>query len=497
MNAALDRIVVVGSGSTGMASALALSRAGHPVALVEREVLPPCTDSVEAFDLWERRGAPQTRHSHAFLARLHNELQSRAPDLYAELLAAGAEVLSFKDMVLEVYEDPEFIPEDEELNLLACRRITFDWAFRRHLESIPGVERIDGATVEGLVAETDAATSLPRVTGVRLRDAQGSRTLEARLVVDASGRNTKLGAWLEDIGARPLEDESEPCGIFYSSRFYRLLDGVDPPPIEGPIGADLGYMKYAIFPGDSRIFSVTLAASPEDAELRLLLQAEGFTAAACALPATQAWVDPAVSEPITKVYGYADLHNRRRFFVREGEPLALGVFPIGDALVHQNPLSGRGCTLGWLAAFDLAEALGAHPGDLQGFALDLDERLARNVVPWYENMRDQDRVSAATEVAQDSGRDPFDFTGEDGRVDPAAYMRSLLRDGLMPALREDLHVLRAFMRVFNLLDSPRDLMADPQLLGRVMRVWQGRESRERISFGPDRAEMIRLLRAEA
>jgi len=497
VNAALDRIVVVGSGLTGMASALALSQAGHPVTLVEREVLPPCTDSVEAFDRWERRGAPQTRHSHAFLARLHNELRNRAPDLYAELLAAGAEVLSFKDMVLEVYEDPEFIPEDEELNLLACRRITFDWVFRRHLESIPGIERIDGATVEGLVAETDDATNLPRVTGVRLRDAQGSRTLTAGLVVDASGRNTKLGAWLEEAGARPLEDESEPCGIFYSSRFYRLLDGVDPPPMEGPIGADLGYMKYAIFPGDSRIFSVTLAASPEDAELRLLLQAEGFAVAASALPATQAWVDPAVSEPITKVYGYADLHNRRRFFVREGEPLALGVFPVGDALVHQNPLSGRGCTLGWLAAFDLAEALAAHPGDLRAFALDLDERLARNVVPWYENMRDQDRVSAATEAVQDSGRDPFDFTGEDGRVDPAAYMRSLLRDGLMPALREDLHVLRAFMRVFNLLDSPRDLMADPQLLGRVMRVWQGRESRERISFGPDRSEMIRCLRAEA
>lgn len=496
MNAASDRIVVVGSGSTGMAAALALSRSGHPVAIVEREVLPPCNDSVEAFDRWERRGAPQTRHSHAFLARLHNEIRDRVPDLYGELLAAGAEILSFKDMVLEVYENPEFVPEDEELNLLACRRITFDWVFRRYLESIPGIERIDGATVEGLVAETDAATGGPRVTGVRIRDAEGTRTLEARLVVDASGRNTKLGAWLDAIGAGRLEDESEPCGIFYSSRFYRLRDGVDPPPIEGPIGADLGYMKYAIFPGDSRIFSVTLAASPEDAELRLLLQAEGFTAAACALPATRAWVDPSVSEPITKVYGYADLRNRRRFFVRNGEPLALGVFPIGDALIHQNPLSGRGCTLGWLAAFDLADALSAHPTNPRAFALDLDERLARDVVPWYENMRDQDRVSAATEAVQDVGGDPFAFSDEDGRVDPAAYMRSLVRDGLMPALREDLHVLRAFMRVFNLLDSPRDLMADPQLLGRVLRVWQARESRERVSFGPDRSEMLQCLRAD-
>ncbi|MEO1950352.1 MAG: hypothetical protein ABGX09_09705, partial [Thioclava sp.] len=40
--------------------------------------------------------------------------------------------------------------------------------------------------------------------------------------------------------------------------------------------------------------SLIRTARPEDAELRLLLQAEGFAVAASALPATQAWVDPAV-----------------------------------------------------------------------------------------------------------------------------------------------------------------------------------------------------------
>ena len=171
-------------------------------------------------------------------------------------------------MARAIYEAPEFVAEDDELTLLACRRITFDWVLRRYLEKIPRIAYRDGVGVEGLVARPGRNGGPPIVTGVRTSDAVGSGVLEADLVVDATGRNTKLRSWLEEIGAAPLEEESQACGIFYSSRFYRLRDGIDPPPLEGPIGADLGYMKYAIFPGDSRIFSVTprgFARRPGDA----------------------------------------------------------------------------------------------------------------------------------------------------------------------------------------------------------------------------------------
>jgi phytoene/squalene synthetase len=72
-------------------------------------------------------------------------------------------------------------------------------------------------------------------------------------------------------------------------------------------------------------------------------------------------------------------------------------------------------------------------------------------------------------------------------------MRSLLRDGLMPALREDITVLRAFMRVFNLLDAPGDIMARPDLMQRVLAVWQRRDEREPVRLGPGRAEMLAEL----
>jgi len=479
-----------------MAAALALSSRGHRVYVLEGERLPACESPVEAFERWPLRGAPQRRHSHAFLARLHNRIRDGHPDLYAALLAAGAEPLRFTDIARRAFPAHELVPSDDEIVMLACRRITFDWAVHRHLISKEGVDYRDGVRVEGLDAETDAASRLPRVTGVRFRTTTGEiGRLDADLVVDASGRDTRLGQWLTAIGAGALREESEHCGIFYCSRFYRLRDGVRVPPMDGPIAADLGYLKYAIFPGDSRIFSITLAAAPDDAPLRALFREEPFQAAAALLPSTRGWSDPSLSEPITRVYAFARLHDTRRFFVSEDRPLALGVFPIGDALLHSNPIAGRGCSLGWLGAELLADAFAAHGDDPLAFALALDAGVERELVPWHRNVRDQDRAARETARALREGTDPFRFQRDDGSVDPRAWTRSLLRDGLVPALREDLVVLRAFARVFNMLDRPQDLLRNPQLMQRVMAVWQRREQREPRQLGPKREDMLRALAA--
>ena len=62
-------------------------------------------------------------------------------------------------------------------------------------------------------------------------------------------------------------------------------------------------------------------------------------------------------------------------------------------------------------------------------------------------------------------------------------------------MREDLVLLRAFMRVFNLLASPSDLMKNPQVMQRALAAFERREERERVARGPSRDEMLEQLAA--
>jgi 2-polyprenyl-6-methoxyphenol hydroxylase-like FAD-dependent oxidoreductase len=490
-------IVIMGGSVAGLASAVALADATRRVTILEQDSPAPPPSPGVAFSDWERRGVAQERQSHAFLARLHRLLAERAPELLASLFANGAEPMRFPEFARAILPDAEFVPEDDEITLIACRRLTFEWVLRQHVEALPGVAFERGVQVTGLQLEP-AGASPPRVRGVCVQDRSGSaRTHAADLVVDAMGRRSRVSRWLREAGARPVREDSEPCGIFYSSRFYRVAAGAEMPRLDGPMGADLGYLKYGIFPGDDRTFSITLAASPDDAPFRALFRAPAFDALAATLPATKPWVDPEVATPISRVMPMANLKNTRRFFVDETGPVALGIAAVGDALIHTNPIVGRGCTLAFVNAFLLADALAAHPEDAKDFALDLDARVAEQIVPWYEGLRMQDRDAIRVNAMLRRGEDPYRVNRADGTVDPNAYMRSVLRDGLLPALREDVTVLRAFMRIFNLLDAPNDLMKDPAMLGRILAVYQRRHEDSPEVLGPTRAEVVAQLESLA
>jgi flavin-dependent dehydrogenase len=195
---------------------------------------------------------------------------------------------------------------------------------------------------------------------MRHRSARGEETLHADLVVDATGRRSPLPSWLAAAGLPALDEASEPCGVYYCSRFYKLRAGVTPPERETTIGADLGYLKYAIFHGDGGIYSITFAAAPEDKPLRALLREAPFERAARQFPVIARWTEPEIAEPITTVYGMDGLRNTRRSLATNGEPRIAGLVLLGDAAIHTNPLYGRGCTFALLHAWLLADALAAQ-----------------------------------------------------------------------------------------------------------------------------------------
>jgi len=462
------RIVVVGGGIAGLGTALACARNGHEVTIVERDDTPMPADAHEAF-AWQRTGAPQVRHSHAFLARLRNLLRDRAPDVLDALLAAGATEISFTSNLPETLSDREPRPGDDELVAIACRRTTFEFVLRRLVLAERGVDLRHGVAAKALAAEQGA---IPRVTGVD--------GLTADLVVDARGPRSSSDEWLAAVGARPVTEELHESGIVYFSRFYHSTGAVDTEYV-GPVAADLGHLKYAIFLGDNDTFSITFAVENTDEELRRkLLHVDAFETAARSIGALAPWRAEGVAEAITDVHVMAGLRNRSRPLVDETGPLVHGLVAVGDASVCTNRLYGRGCSFAFVHAFGLADALN-EDSDADALARNFAAFTERELYPWFRSAVMQDAQAHAL---------PDDTPAED----PRAFMQSVLREGLLPAMQTSPVVFRAFLRWFNLLVTPEALMTDPAVVGDVMNAYNDRANHPAPPvLGPDRDELLSLL----
>jgi len=465
------RIIVVGGGIAGLGTALACARGGHQVTILERDDTPMPADPNAAFE-WTRTGAPQVRHSHAFLARLRNLLRDRAPDVLDDLFSAGATEIAFTAHLPETLTDRLPRPGDDELVALACRRTTFEWVLRRCVLAEPGVALAHGVAAHALDTRPGAR---PRVTGV---DGRG-----ADLVVDARGPRSSSTEWLVAAGAVPVDEEVHESGIVYFSRFYRVLDAAEEPEYSGPTAADLGYLKYAIFLGDNRTFSITYAIESHDEILRrALADPVGFEIVAQSLVATAPWRADGVAEPITGVHVMAGLRNRYRpLIAADGGPVVHGFVAVGDAAVCTNPLYGRGCSLAMVHAFGLADTLREHADDLDAVARDFGSFTTAELVPWFRSAVVQDAQARAMHE-------------ELAAEDPRSFMQAVFREGLLPAMRTSPIVFRAFLRWFNLLATPDALMADQSIVGEVLAAFEDRANRPGPPrLGPDRDAMLARL----
>jgi 2-polyprenyl-6-methoxyphenol hydroxylase-like FAD-dependent oxidoreductase len=471
-------IAVVGGGMAGMLAALVLSRDGHRVTVYERDDtdLPDTAD--EAFDDWDRRGAPHARQSHAILARLRRILRERAPDVLDELLAQGATELSVERILPPDIADRDPRPGDDDLVLLCCRRLTIEWVLRRAVTAEAGVTWRGGVGVAGLLADgTD-------VRGLKLDD---GTTVEADLVVVGGGRNSPVLEWIAELGGdvQPIAEESE-AGIIYLSRFYRLNEGQELPLLtKDGAGGDLGYVAFAGFYGDNRTFSITFGVPTSDRELMAMRDEAAWEAAIRTLKPLEPWTADGLAEPITGVESMARLRNRIRRFVVDGQPVATGLVVIGDAAVATNPWYGKGCSLAGIAAEELSEALAEHGRDRVALAHAMDRAVRAELEPHYTLAVRQDADRMKLHGAMHDGSEP----------DPMAVAtRDFVYNGLLPATRMDPDVFRAFFRSFNMLDAPDALMADPKVITAAMQAHATKDERPPApKLGPERDEFLAVM----
>ncbi|MCF8470422.1 MAG: FAD-dependent oxidoreductase [Parvibaculum sp.] len=484
-----ERILVIGGGIAGLSTALALSRAGLELTVLERDPPPPETSADEAFDEWERKGVGHLRHSHAFLARLHILIRDNYPELMADLLSAGCREIIFSDnLPIALRDEYEPLPGDKDMTILTSRRTTLELIMRRYAARQQNIRFVTGALVRGLTTEKDERGAL-RVTGVSVEENGERKDWPADLVIDAAGKNSQAIDWLNGEGAG-ITEEAERAGILYFTRHYRLRDGVaEPARTKIPGAGDLGFIKYGLFPADNGCFSITLAVPEIEMEMRkAVVRPENFDAVCAQLPGIAPWTAPETSIAAGRVFGMGELVSRWRHMMNGGEPRVLNFFPIGDSVIRTNPLYGRGCSFAAISAEVLRDALG-RTTDPRERARLYHAGLAKELRQHYDDMVKQD--IASTKRARNA-LDPAYRPGVKARV-----LKSFAEDAVLPAMRGDVDLLRDVMRSFHMVDPPNTWLRKPKNISKILRTWARGKKRNADLYppklGPDRPEMLASL----
>lgn len=342
------RIAIAGAGPVGLFTALTLARRGHTVDVVDRDPGPAADGS------WSRVGVMQFLHPHGFRPQVRWALQSALPDVYDELLAAGAEV-----------RRPPGAPED--LAGMYCRRSVVESTLRRAAHREPELRWITGHVDRVLVSSETAR-------GLQVDGAQ----LDAEVVIVATGRSSRLG----DEFRGPVEGGS--CGFSYLSRMYRARPGrpgCDLPAPSLVVGPD--YYSL-VLPQDNGTHSLLLCFPTSARDTTLLRTEAGFDRAAAAVPNLAPWADPVRFEPLTGPLVGAHLTNTYRLQGPAlGLPPAHGLLFLGDAVATMNPLAGRYLSLALPQVLHLLAVLDDPTNDLFDASLGLDLWAEQNIRPWY------------------------------------------------------------------------------------------------------------------
>lgn len=200
-----ERAVVVGAGMAGLCCARLLSERFDEVLVFDRDTLPDGSQ-------W-RRQVPQGRHQHLLLPARARLLDAWFPGLVEDLRSQGALDVDLNRDFYWHRSGGVWRRSASTLRSPSMSRPLLECTVRRRVEAISNVGVRDGAAVDGLTADASAA----RITGVRL---EGS-TIPCDLVVDASGRQARSLAWLQELGYEPPPTSTVEVGIRYVTHVYR------------------------------------------------------------------------------------------------------------------------------------------------------------------------------------------------------------------------------------------------------------------------------------
>ena len=422
--------VVLGGSIAGLLASRVLSEHFDQVTLVERDALSHVHG--------HRKGVPQSLHVHSLMSSGSDALDRMFPGLMVALRARGALIGDVGHARYAI--GGRRLPRvSTGMRALRLSRPLLEGYLRERVRALPNVAFLDGCEVRGLIGTAEA------IRGVRIvrrdRIALRAEELAAELVVDATGRGSKLAGWLEALGVPQPREERVRVDLTYHSCVYRGT----PATLGGALGMVVGNTPDNPRSGVAMLMEggqllVTLACIGKHSVRDHL----GMVEFAQRLAVPDLYDVVRKSEPLSMPIAARFPHSLRRRYELLKRPPA-GVLAIGDALCSFSPIYAQGMSVAALEAELLDRCLRQHgrrklPRAYYAGAARIIE------TPW--------RMAASAGRLQRHSPLPARLIG--------AYMARL-----MSAASGDARVTAAFLRVAQ-LQKPASSLFAPALIARVL-----------------------------
>jgi 2-polyprenyl-6-methoxyphenol hydroxylase-like FAD-dependent oxidoreductase len=327
-------VVIIGASLAGLFAAAAAAAAGSRTMIIERDVLPDGPVP--------RKGVPQGRQLHVLLHRGLLAAEELLPGIREDLLSRGAVPFDTGAMAWlgEYGWSPTWIPAYETVS---ATRPLLEHLVRQRVRDLPDVTLHEGVRV----------TELQRGARRWHVVCEDATSVEADLVIDASGRGSRLPHWLSELGVPLSQPLAVDARLGYACRTYRAV-GELPIEIAVVIAATpkTGRGGLAV-PAEDGQWLIVAAGYGDRRPSRDEAEFDEFLAT---LP------DPAIAdltqhlEPVSDVTIHRQTGNRRN---RYGQSRAwpAGLLAIGDAYCAFNPVYGQGITVAACQAVLIRDAL--------------------------------------------------------------------------------------------------------------------------------------------
>jgi 2-polyprenyl-6-methoxyphenol hydroxylase-like FAD-dependent oxidoreductase len=328
--------IVIGGSLAGLAAARVLSELADRVTVLERDRYPA--------EIADRKGVPQGRHNHSLLGRGTLEFERLFPGFEAFAVSHGAEL---RDQAWDTAMLTPFgwAPRyRSHLKGIAASRALIEHSVRNFARKLPNVSILEGVNATGLDIRRDGSAMRCVAVEVPPGAAGNGGKLEADLVVDASGANSRADAWLQAAGLAPPRETTVDPMAGYSSRWFVARDPASWPeqwwwstlitarqPDENFTEAIISRVEHGRWHLSVAGFNRRYPPNDEEEFMAMLprLRTPLFAEMVKRM------------EPISAVYSFRRLDNRWRHYETWRERLA-GFVAVGDAACAFNPVYATG-----------------------------------------------------------------------------------------------------------------------------------------------------------